>query len=419
MDPVERARQAFRNDDVAAVRRLLDEHPELRARINDPTNEFGQPAITAARSRAMLDLLLEAGADIDAKSNWWAGGFGLLHTASPDLAAYAIERGAKVDVHAAARLGLVDMLRELIAANPALVHAPGGDGQTPLHFASSIEIADLLLAAGAAIDARDVDHESTPGQYMVRERQPIARHLVARGCTTDLLMLTALGDVERVCRLLDADPDCVRLRVSDECFPMVGGKTGGTIYQWTLGWYVSAHQVARAFGRDDLFELLMARSPEDVQYVAALWLGDRERIETLRRKCPDVASRLTASDRRQLAHAARNNDTAAALRMLEAGLPVDARSQHGATPLHWAAWHGNVALVRAILGHAPPLEEAETQFGGTPLHWAIHGSQNGWHRREGDYGATVEALLDAGALPPSEPAGAAAVRDALRRRGSP
>jgi ankyrin repeat protein len=417
MDPVEQARQAFRKDDVPAVRRLLEQHPELKARINDPTNEFGQSPITAARSRAMLDLLLEAGADIDAKSDWWAGGFGILHTASPDLAAYAIERGAKVDVHAAARLGLVDDLRERIAADPALVHAPGGDGQTPLHFASTIEIVDLLLAAGADIDARDVDHESTPAQYMVRDRQPIANHLVARGCATDLLLLTALGDAERVRRLLNAEPECVRLRVSDEFFPMVGGKTGGTIYQWALGWYVSAHQVARAFGHEDLFELLTGRSPVDVQYVAALWLGDRERIETLRRATPDIASRLTQSDRRQLAHAARNNDTAAALRMLEAGLPVDGRSQHGATPLHWAAWHGNVALVRAILRHAPPIENAETEFGGTPLRWAIHGSENGWYRGEGDYAATVESLIDAGARLPSELAGSAAVRDALRRHG--
>jgi len=41
-----------------------------------------------------------------------------------------------------------------------LVHARGGDGQTPLHFASTVEIAEFLLAHGAAIDARDVDHEA-------------------------------------------------------------------------------------------------------------------------------------------------------------------------------------------------------------------------------------------------------------------
>src|SRR4030095_1345600 len=111
---------------------------------------------------------------INAKSRWWAGGFGLLHGAEPELAAYAIKRGALVDVHAAARLGLIKKLQELIAADPALVNARGGDGQTPLHFASTIEIAEFLLNHGADIDTRDVDHESTPAQYMVRDRQEIA-----------------------------------------------------------------------------------------------------------------------------------------------------------------------------------------------------------------------------------------------------
>src|SRR5437867_12012412 len=108
----------------------------------------------------MLDVLLAAGADINAKSRWWAGGFGLLHGASPELAAYAIERGAIVDVHAAARLGMLEKLQELIALDPGSVHARGGDGQTPLHFASTVETAAFLLDHGANIDALDVDHES-------------------------------------------------------------------------------------------------------------------------------------------------------------------------------------------------------------------------------------------------------------------
>src|SRR5579863_3912905 len=63
--------------------------------------------------------------------------------------------------------------KELIAADPQLVQARGGDGQTPLHFAAKVEIAEYLLAQGADIDARDIDHESTPAQYMLRERPEI------------------------------------------------------------------------------------------------------------------------------------------------------------------------------------------------------------------------------------------------------
>jgi hypothetical protein len=183
----------------------------------------------------MLDVLLAAGADMNAKSSWWAGGFGLLHGASPELAAYAIRRGAFVDIHAAARLGLIDRVRELLDSDGTLVHARGGDGQTPLHFASTIDIAAYLLDQGAEIDARDVDHESTPAQYMIDDRQDVARYLIQRGCKTDILMAAALGDIGLIRRHLDEDPGCIRMRVSEEFFPMVRPRAGGTIYQWKLG----------------------------------------------------------------------------------------------------------------------------------------------------------------------------------------
>ena len=103
--------KALREDDAPRVRELLQRHGELRARINEPFGDFDSPVIACARSREMLDVLLSAGADINARSRWWAGGFGLLHTAEPELAEYAIEQGAVVDVHAAARLGRMEKLR--------------------------------------------------------------------------------------------------------------------------------------------------------------------------------------------------------------------------------------------------------------------------------------------------------------------
>ena len=36
-------------------------------------------------------------------------------------------------------------------------------------------------------------------------------------------------------------------------------------------------------------------------------------------------------------------------RLREAGWPVDAQGQHQGTPLHWAAFHGNLEMVEAIL----------------------------------------------------------------------
>src|SRR4051794_28910875 len=110
-------KQAMEVGDPVAIRDLLRTHPELNSRINDCIGPFDSPLINMARSREMLDVLLGAGADINARSRWWAGGFGILDSAAPELAAYAIERGAVVDAHSAARLGMVEKLRELVSKN--------------------------------------------------------------------------------------------------------------------------------------------------------------------------------------------------------------------------------------------------------------------------------------------------------------
>jgi hypothetical protein len=59
----------------------------------------------------VIEILLRASADINARTHWWAGGFGVLDDAArpdrdPGLAAFLIERGAIVDAHAAAKLGM-------------------------------------------------------------------------------------------------------------------------------------------------------------------------------------------------------------------------------------------------------------------------------------------------------------------------
>src|SRR5437868_7081488 len=105
--------------------------------------------------------------------------------------------------------------------------------------------------------------------------------------------------------------------------------------------------------------------------------------------------------------------------MLATGWPVDTKGEYEMTRLEWAAWHGNAVMVREILRYGPRIEVRDNEHGVTALGSALHGSMNGWHRDTGDYVATVEALLDAGAKAPevaddleaSEP-----VRDLLRER---
>ncbi len=414
LTPAEALKAAVCDGDVPRLRDLLERHPELRATIDDPMPGygFGQHALFAAvqrSNRAVIDVLLRAGANIRKRTEWWAGGFGVLDDCDPGMVDFLVERGATLDAHSASRLGRMAKLRELVSADPSLVHAPGGDGQTPLHFASTVEVAEFLLANGAAIDALDVDHESTPAQYMLRveqkrhyprDRQDVARYLISRGCRTDLLMAAALGDTDLARRHLDADPGCIRMSVSEEWFPKRDPRAGGTIYIWKLGANRTAHSVARDFGHEEVFQLLMDRTPEDLKLALACELGDEAAFHEFLSKHPGAAHTLSEVDARKLPIAAQSNNTPAVRLMLEAGWPVDTPGEMGATALHWAGFNGNAEMAREILRYHPSLELKSREYEGTPLGWAIYASGNGWRSDTGDFAGTVRALLDAGAVVP-------------------
>jgi len=413
--PAQLLRLAVVAMDAARVREVLKKYPELRAKIDDPLPDysFGIQALFAAVQRSdreTIDVLLKAGANINKRTDWWAGGFGVLDDCDPILVNFLVERGANVDAHSASRLGMIEKLREMVSADPNVVHARGGDGQTPLHFASTIEIAEFLLENGADIDALDTDHESTPAQYMLRvdqkrhypkDRQDVARYLVARGCRTDILMASALGDVELVRRHLQRDPNCIRMSVSAEWFPKKNPRSGGPIYQWTLGGGRTAHTVAREFGHEDVFNLLMKHTPEDLKLALACELGDEKVFREFLAKNPDAGKNIPEVDQRKLPDAAQHNNTNAVRLMLEAGWPVDVPGEFGATALHWAGFNGNVEMAREILRFRPQLELQAKEYPGTALSWAVYASGNAWRSETGDFVGTIRALLDAGAtIPP-------------------
>ena len=412
--PAEELKAAVCASDAVQLRNVLQHHPELRAQIDAPLPDygFGQHALFAAvqrSDRATVGALLEAGADIQKRTDWWAGGFGVLDDCDAEMASFLIERGAVFDAHAAARLGMIEKLQEIVALDPGVVHARGGDGQTPLHFASTVEIAEFLLANGAQIDARDVDHESTPAQYMLRvehkrnyarDRQDVARYLVTKGCQTDILMAAALGDAELLRWHLDRDPGCIQMNVSDEWFPMRDRRAGGTIYIWMLGKHRTAHTVARDFGHENVFQILMERTPAALKLAYACELGDEIVFKELLRRCPELAKDLSDEEQRKLPNAAQSNNTEAVRLMLEAGWAVNTLGEMGATALHWAAFNGNAQMARTILGFHPDLELKSRDYESSPLAWAVFGSGNGWHRETGDFVGTIEALRHAGALPP-------------------
>jgi ankyrin repeat protein len=397
--PLELFKTAVEAGDVEQVRQLLESHRDLVAQINDPMFAFKSQAVHIARNNiALLDLLLAHGADLNARTRWEKGGFGLLERVTPDEAAPLIARGARIDVFAAAHLAMMAELKALIANDPTLVHAKGGDGKRPLHFARTVAIARFLLEHGAEIDALDDDHDSTAAQHLIGDHPDVAAFLVASGAQSDLLLATALGDVALVQHLLDTDPGAIAMRVDHDWFPMIdSAPNGGHIYQWTLGFHVSAFDVARKRGHGPVLDLLLDRARPLDRLLDALWCGDEERCRAVLAAEPQLVTRAPESVLRQVAHAARNNNTSAVRAMLHCGFPVTARAQHGGTPLHWACFHGNPEMIADLLRYDPPRDALDNDFKDPPMGWLAFGALHCWRGMStGKHAACAPLLLAAG-----------------------
>jgi ankyrin repeat protein len=391
--------------DAGAVRRLLQRHPEVRQRIDDPAFGFNAPAIVAyADDAAMVEVLLEFGADPNRRSDWWAGGFHALHSATEATADRLIAAGAVVDACAAAHLDRPDLLAGLIADVPARVHERGGDGQTPLHFARSRAVIDLLLDAGADIDARDVDHRGTPAEWMLDRRRgagrfELARYLAERGAATDIFLAAALGLSDRARAILQANPMVLGLRTGQGDY---GEKPPSSyhIYFWTIGDSRSPLDVAAQFDQSEALEAMLSFATPLQHLQFACRRGDEASARSIVREHPNIVSAMAPEDHRALADAAWNGDARAVALMLELGFDPRARGHDSGTALHLAAWEGSVETVAALLGHPGArtlVSIRDAHYDATPLGWCCHGSLHG--NRLHDHAGVARLLLDAGAPP--------------------
>ena len=406
--PLERFKHAVQRGDARVVRALLDRHAELRASVNAPIFAFESPALVFAAGDhpELVDVLLEHGADPNRKSEWWAGGFHPLYAARGETAERLLAAGAVPDACAAANLDRADLLAAMLAEDPARVHERGGDGQTPLHFARSRAVADLLLDAGADVDARDVDHRATPAQWMIGDgpgspRFELAAHLVERGATADIFLAATLGLTDRVRAMLEREPSLVRLRTSDVEY---GERPPSAqhIYQWTIGAHRSPLHAAAKFGQHETLAAMERFASPAERLLVACHRGDGDAARAVIAGHPDVMRRLDHLERAALTDEAWAANAAAVELMLELGFDPSAMSftnHTGGSALHCAAWQGSLGCVEAILRRPAGvalLEVRDPVHQGTPLVWCAHGSEHRGNPR-GEYGAIARRLIAAGA----------------------
>ncbi len=412
---------AVEADDVDRARAILAATSDSKG-LSNTIHCGGKPLVISAHSVEMAKTLVEHGADLELVSRWWSSGISVNPGVDPAVGRFLVERGAALTPHAAAGLGLVDALRDMLAGDPKLVHAKGGDGCTPLHFSRNTETTELLIARGADVDARDEDHDSTPAQWLIGSSPDVSAFLLERGATPDIFLAAALGDLSLCERLVKADRSCLTHRIGKAPFHPIGylGR-GGTILQWTLGFNCYAHQVAARTGHEQLLDFLTTESDVTTRFLVACVMPNRPAAEAIAAAHPELVAALQDVDRELVArYCWETNLSLEAVRlMLDVGFPVDfPETSHGYTPLHNAAWCGCGDLVELLVERGHPVDLRDPNYDSTPLGFALHCCLHEGRHPDGEYGRVVAALIDAGCTWDRSifPTGNGGIDEALRKR---
>ena len=385
--------EAVNNADAARVKSVLAANEALLEFIDAPWFAFDAPAIVFAASivnRPLIEVLLDAGADIDAKSSWWAGGTSALQHATGSMlgynrefAEYLIERGATVDAHAAAGLDRVDTLEALIRENPDVVNALGCDGMSPLHFAATPRIAELLLAHGADINLRDRDHYGTAAQWTMRRRPEVCRYLLEQGAEADVVLYCAMGDVERARAEFEKNPELLNLRINvkspkgyvipDLDSLQTSEVPGGHVYAYQVGPTMPLLEIALQSKQLAIVDLLIDTGYEiNLRDWYVLVGQGPKRFDTLVKE------------------------------FLAKGWDINALQKHRRgmwTPLHWVAQRGLTSGVACLLANGADPNVTDDK-GQTPLHFI---AQKGVGKNQAEllieHGADLNARDDSGQTP--------------------
>lgn len=400
MTPTDGIRTALESNDLLGVTTFLEDTQSID-QLNSGWFGMSKPPLVLAQSTAMVDVLLQYGADVTGVSEWWQSGVGL-EDVSLEVATYLLHRGATVTACAAAGLGLIAELKSLIDQDLECVDSKGCDGARPIHFARNVETARLLIAHGSDVDVRDDDHHSTPTQWQVRDRPEVARTLLEAGAELDIFVAVGLGDMMLVHQAVADKPECTGFRIGGMSgdYPGIGyeGK-GGTILQWTLAFNASPQEIALQLNHRDIYNYLMDHTSAKSKLLIACMVGDKNLARSILSTDPDLIGQFDNDDSSLLARACweTNRNYSAVCIMLDLGFSVDIpETNHGYSPLHNAAWDGNTDLVNLLIERGHPVNVRDPNHNCTPLGFCVYAAVEA-RKTSHDYAGVIDRLIQAGA----------------------
>jgi ankyrin repeat protein len=280
--------------------------------------------------------------------------------------------------------------------------ADPNDGESIYHAAEldHRECLELLLAHGGDVSGRHSHWGNTPLYFLAGYGEDDSncatategmRWLLEHGADPNITSGTQLETPLHRVAAFGRGPAVVELLLAHGAQLDQPRSDGRTAYVLALrAGNVAVAELLRERGADT------ARAAPVDELLGACMRAEAETARSLLARYPDLISEFTPEDRWIFAQAADEGREASVRLMADLGFDLRWEGHGCGTPLHKAAWRGNLPMVRLLLDLGAPLDVRDGQYGASPLGWAAHGSSN-CRQAEDDYLAVIEALIEAGA----------------------
>ncbi len=395
---------AIREKDLAQVRSLLDNNPELLHASDARTN---QPIHWAVMTRQidLIDELLARGADIDAKRVDGGRPIHLVNgdyhyrgwrdvpedtvTTPAEVLAHLRDRGAYVDINTAAYTGDLERVRVLLDEDPSLANRVSdyvtyylGSG-APLRNAAArgdIEIVKLLLERGADPNLPEegiAPHGHALYSAVAAGHFEIARLLLEHGAYPSAAV--------------ESSADCLSRAIMNEDQRMIDllSSYGATRSVEIMAYYGDVRTAAAVFAANPA----LADDPEALSNAAEE--GQEAFVRLMLRYRPELPRQISVGAKtRELnellfAHGmdpshpdwlritplhrfAMKGDVERASIFIDHGADLNARDEElCSTPLAYAAKFGHISMVELLLRRGAKLKLPDDPPWATPLAWAV------------------------------------------------
>lgn len=274
-----------------------------------------------------------------------------------------------------------------------------GDNAYPLHFAVEkhrLSIIRLLVEHGADTIGEGDYHElgvigwATAWDY-IQANLEIVAYLLAHGARHNIFSAVAMGEADVIRELVARTPtdlerrmNGTRMRSMPLHLAVIKNQPASAMTLLDLGANMesldaagfSALDLAALYGRHELAQVLLERGAK-VRLPAAVALRRTADVERLLRRDPGT---LKPGGRwaHLIVRASERAPGDVIETLIRNGASVNVHddpktsidSTSGYTPLHAAAWHGNVSAIDGLMKHGADVRAREEKYHGTPAGWA-------------------------------------------------